>query len=126
MEKTIIVKDYEKKVRRFKYTARNLEFRLKPVPEGAEPIRWIREGITEVIEKTVENVDPADQLGITFGSKAIGVGWMSFRPAKEVTFDDVWDIITRIYQSNTEGLNTETFCLTVTTVKIPDKKTFCK
>lgn len=39
-----------------------------------------------------------------------GPGWMSYKPAK---------VLSNIFQSNTEGLNTDTFCLAVTTVKLP-------
>lgn len=44
--------------------------------------------------------------------------WISFRPIDELTIDNTWDTISSIYQSNLCGINTETFCLDVTSVKM--------
>ncbi|CAG9827172.1 unnamed protein product [Diabrotica balteata] len=83
-----------------------------------------QEAIEGIIVKGTQNIQPHDQVGFTFCSNdfARGQGWMRFRPASEVTFDDVWNKISSIYQSNSTGLNTETFCLGITTVKMPAGK----
>lgn len=47
--------------------------------------------------------------------------WQNFQPAKDVTVDAVWDLISSIYQSisNSMSLNTVTFCLGISSVKMP-------
>ncbi|KAK5645420.1 hypothetical protein RI129_006720 [Pyrocoelia pectoralis] len=63
-------------------------------------------------------------LGFTFCSNefARGRGYLKFRRADSFNFDDIWGLISGIYQSNSGGFNTETFCLEVTTVSIPHGK----
>ena len=116
MEKFIIIKDEVKRVRRYNLLGRTLEFQLKDVPQGAEPLEWIKEGVNQIILKSVEGLSATDQVGFTFNSNNIqkGVGWLRFRQADQVTLEDVWEVISNIYQSNSTGLNTETFGLTVT------------
>ncbi|XP_018578028.1 uncharacterized protein LOC108916298 [Anoplophora glabripennis] len=121
MEKFVIVKDILKKVRRFNLMGRTLEFKIKPVAADKEPIAWIEEAVNQVIAKGIEDLGSGDQVAFSFCSKDFkrGQGWVRFRPVEQVTYGDVWDIISSIYQSNSTGLDTETFCLGVTTVKMP-------
>ncbi|KAJ8910238.1 hypothetical protein NQ315_002562 [Exocentrus adspersus] len=121
MEKFVIAKDFVRKVRRFNLTGRTLEFKIKPIPGGAEPVSWIRDAINQVIAKGIEGLHPGDQVAFSFCCKQFsrGEGWLKFRAARDVTYDDVWKVISDIYQSNSSGLNTETFCLGVTSVKMP-------
>jgi len=99
MEKFIIIKDTIKKVRKYNLTGRNMEFKLKPVPKGAEPVSWIREGVNQVISKATDNLDPTDYVGFTFCSKEFsrGEGWIRFRPASQINYEDVWNVISNIY-----------------------------
>lgn len=121
MEKFIVQKDFVKKVKRFNLTGRTLEFKIKPVPKDVEPVGWVRDAVNQLIEKGTEGLEAGDQVGFNFCSKDFkrGDGWIRFRPMEEVTYDDIWDMITGIYQSNNCGLNTETFCLGVTSVRMP-------
>ncbi|KAJ8909928.1 hypothetical protein NQ315_005647 [Exocentrus adspersus] len=121
MEKFVIAKDFVRKVRRFNLTGRTLEFKIKPIPGGAEPVSWIRDAINQVIAKGIEGLHPEDQVAFSFCCKQFsrGEGWLKFRAARDVTYDDVWKVISDIYQSNSSGLNTETFCLGVTSMKMP-------
>lgn len=121
MEKFILIKDIVKKVKRFNLIGRTLEFKIKPVPRGEEPVSWVKEAICQVIEEGTKDLAVGDKVGFTFCSKDFkrGDGWVHFRPAEEVTHDDVWNVISSVYQSNSTGLNTETFCLGITSVKMP-------
>ncbi|KAJ8912805.1 hypothetical protein NQ315_014388 [Exocentrus adspersus] len=87
---------------------------------GQEPVSWVRDAINQVIAKGTEGLSPEDQVAFSFCSKDYkeGDGWVPFRPVIEVTYDNVWKVISSIYQSNSTGLNTETFCLGVTSVKM--------
>jgi G:T-mismatch repair DNA endonuclease (very short patch repair protein) len=124
MEKFTIIKDSTKKVRKYNLTGRTLEFKLRPVPDGVEPISWIREGIKQIVERAVGNLQPTDRVSFTFCSKEFnrGEGWIRFKRASEIKYEDIWDVISSIYQSNSSGLNTESFCLGVTSVRLPAGK----
>ncbi|XP_072380511.1 uncharacterized protein [Diabrotica undecimpunctata] len=124
MEKFLIVRDQTTKIRKFGVQGRTLEFKIKDVPPGEESVSWIKKAIEDIVRKGTENILPHDQVGFTFCSKDFvrGQGWMRLKPASEVTVDDIWNHISSIYQSNSTGLNTETFCLGITTVKMPTGK----
>lgn len=121
MEKFIIVRDAAKAIGRFGVYGRTLVFKLRPIPPKIEPISWVKEGIEAVVKKGTEGLEPSDYVGFTFCQKdfARGQGWLRFKRASEVTFDEIWEKIASIYQSNSTGVNTETFCLGVTTAKMP-------
>lgn len=121
MENFIIIKDTVKKVRKYNLTGRILEFKIKNVPQGIEPVSWIREAIRQVIDTATKDLQPTDHVGFSFCSKEFsrGEGWIRFRPAKEINYEDIWDVISSIYQSNSFGFDTNTFCLNVTIVKMP-------
>ncbi|XP_031342339.1 uncharacterized protein LOC116170237 [Photinus pyralis] len=121
MEKFLIVKDVTHKVRRFNLSGRTLEFKIKPVPKDTEPVHWVRNAISQLVNRSVEDLEPQDMVGFSFCSKDFkkGEGWLRFRQASEVTINDIWDTISSIYQSNSCGLNTETFCFRITSVRLP-------
>lgn len=121
MEKFIITKDSVKKVKRFNLQGRTLEFKIKPIPEHKDTVEWVKSAINQVIERGTENLRAGDQVGFSFCSKDFtrGEGWIRFQPIEKVTFDHVWDVIASVYQSNSSGLNTETFCLGITSVRMP-------
>ncbi|KAK5643501.1 hypothetical protein RI129_007346 [Pyrocoelia pectoralis] len=121
MEKFLIVKDTTSKVRRFNLSGRSLDFKIKTVPEGAEPIQWVKDAIVQLVNKGTEGLAPHDMVGFSFCSKDFknGEGWIRFQPASEITIGDIWNTISSIYQSNSKGLNTETFCFRVTSVHLP-------
>ena len=121
MEKFIIIKDSIKAVRRYKLTGRVMDFKIKPVPQDVEPVGWIKDAINQVVQRATEHLEPSDYVGFSFCSKEFsrGEGWIRFRPVNEINYEDVWDIISSIYQSNSSGFNTESFCLGVTSVQLP-------
>lgn len=87
---------------------------------GQEHVSWIKDVINQIITKSTETLNPKDQISFSFCCKnfVLGDGWVRFRSVKEVTYDDVWDVISSVYQSNSTVLNTETFCLGVTSVRM--------
>ncbi|KAJ8911928.1 hypothetical protein NQ315_016269 [Exocentrus adspersus] len=121
MSKYIVVKDYTKKVRRFNLTGRTLEFKIKTPSFKSDPVSWVQDAINQVIAEGTRGLGPNDQVSFSFGSNDMArtPGWISFRPVKNVTYEDVWRVISSVYQSNSKGLNTSTFCLSVTSVKMP-------
>lgn len=121
MEKIIITKDFVKKVHRFNLEERTIEFKIKPIPEDEEPVGWIRDAINQVIARGTEGLESGDKVGFSFCGKEFkrGEGCFRFRPVEEIIYDDVWDVISNVYQFNYTGLNTEAFCLGITSVRMP-------
>lgn len=102
-----IIKDHMTNIKRFNVRGRKMEFQVKQVPENVEPIAWIKEAINEVITYGTKHILPTDKVGITFCGKSFeerGPGWINFRDAAEVKFEDIWEMISKIFQSNSEGM----------------------
>lgn len=65
-----------------------------------------------------------DKIGFTFcGTSPTfferGPSWINFKNVADIVINDIRDMIVRIFQSNSEGLGTDTFCLTATVVEMP-------
>lgn len=74
MDKFIIVKDTLKKIRRFNLTGRTMEFKIKPVSDGKEPVGWIKEAVNQVIAEGTKDITPGDQVTFSFCSKDFSRG----------------------------------------------------
>ena len=74
MEKFLILKDNVKTIKRFNLQGRKLEFKLKSIPDNAEPIQWVKNALTDVILYVTRNLKPNDQVGFSFCSKHLERG----------------------------------------------------
>lgn len=113
------------KVKKFGITGKRIDFKIKQIPVEVEPSVWIKNAVEDIIKHITKDVTAEDQLGMTFSSenfKEKAPGYMPFKQADQVTFEDVWDILTKIFQSNSEGLSTDTFRIAATSVKMPAGK----
>lgn len=121
MNKFIVVKDTLKKVKRFNVVGRTVEFKIKPVPSDENPEKWIKDAVGQALSHATQQLDPQDYVGVNLCSKDFkkGDAWVSFRTANQLSVEDIWSLLSKIYQSNGEALNTETFCLGITSVKLP-------
>lgn len=101
MEKFLILKDSVKTIKRFNLQGRRIEFKLKSLPDNVEPVRWIKNALTDVILYATSNLSPQDQVGFNFCSKNLerGEGWINFKPAEDVDVDDVLKVIQGVFQS---------------------------
>lgn len=111
--KVDIVQDNTITVKKFRAQGRKVEFKVKPTPSGEDPTSWFKQSIEEVVRFTTENLKPTDKVGIIFHGKSFnerGPGWMSFRNADKVLMEDIWEMISKIFQSNSEGMSIYLFC----------------
>lgn len=122
--KYTVLKEHVKTVKKYNAQQNTTEFKINPIPHDEEPVGWIRDAIDQVVTRVTKHLSPEDKVGITFCSEKFqnGPGYMSFREASKLTLDDVWALISGVFQSNSTGLNTDTFCLSITTVKMPKGK----
>lgn len=122
MNRVEIVSEKISHIKRFNMRGNKTEFRIKKNNGSDDPLKWFKEGIKEIVQYVCNDLEDEDLVGFTFcGSlfKEFGPGWMNFKPAKDVKFNDIWDLLGSIFQSNTESVNTDTFCLAATSVRLP-------
>lgn len=124
MNKFTIVRDNTRHVKRFNFTGRSVDFKIKSIPENESPAKWIKDAVNQIFTYATLFTLPDDFVGVNFCSKDFnkGDGWLSFRKASKVSTDDLWNLIGSIYQSNGAAFDTETFCLSITTVRVPKGK----
>ena len=113
----------ESRVKRFDLKSRKIQFKIRPIPEKEEPTSWIREAVNDMFKHALTGLSPEDKVGITFSGKSFaaerGNGWINFKDCSNLKFSDVWEMISKIFQSNSEGISTDDFSLTITSVKLP-------
>lgn len=121
MEKITIVKSFERKIKKFRMLGQSLVFKINTAPKNENPVEWVKDALQQVVTLVTKGVDPSDKIGFTFdsGNFERGQGWLNFKDASEVAVDDVWGALEKIFQSNSKGLDTDMFTVTVTTIKMP-------
>lgn len=124
MSKYLIVKDFVTTVKRYGLKGHQINFKIKPIPANENPVEWIKDAIMEIVEYATQDLLPTDKVGLSFCTEYFskGQGWLSFRNASDVKTEDVWNIISSIFQSNSNALSTDTFCMAVTSVRLPKGK----
>lgn len=93
-------------VKRYNIRGRKIKFNIKPVPDNADPINWIKGAVHDIVKEGTKNVYPSDMIGITFCGESFqerGPAFLNFKLASELKFSDIWDIISKVFQSNSEG-----------------------
>lgn len=119
-----VIEEETRKLKKFNLKKHKLLFKLNPVPQTEDPVSWVKNGIQAIFEKSVEDLNPEDRVGFTFSSNdpQKGDGWIRLQPARNITFNDMWNMLSSIFQSNSSGINTDTFCLESTCVKLPERE----
>lgn len=101
-----IERTYETLIKRFSMRGRKINFKINPVPNNTNPIEWIKSAITSIVQYALSGLEPTDKVGITFCGQSFlerGPAWLSYRDASDVKVTDIWEIISKIFQSNSEG-----------------------
>lgn len=123
MNKFIITRDFKTYVKRFHLIGRKIEFKIKkPDDNNVDPSLWFKSAVDDIVQQVFMELQPEDFVGFTFcgdGFKERGPGWINYRLASKITPLDIWEMISKIFQSNSEGTNTDSFCLEMTAVRLP-------
>lgn len=115
-----VVDEQIKTNKKFKIARRSVCFKLNNMPENViDPEEWVKNGIMDVVAHVIQDVDPNDKVGFTFGAECFPrlEAHLSFKKAAEVTFQEIWDLLGQIYHSKTEGFHSDTFRITMTQAK---------
>lgn len=94
---------------------------MNKAPDNIDELNHFNTALQDAVDHILtNNLDPDDFIGFSFCSTGIEApGFLAFRKARDLTYNDLWSVISSVFQSNSEGLSTDQFCLTVTTVKLP-------
>lgn len=88
MEKSIIIDETLKNIKRFNTVGRTIRFKMVDLPTvESDPIQCFKMGIKEIIDYGIKGLNPDDQVGMTFmdcSNFKNGQGWIKFKRASEI------------------------------------------
>ena len=101
-----LLRENAREFRNFAVVGRESSFRLRPLPEGEEVYAWIENAIRELHSYAVLSSAPGDYIGLSFDSPNLshGPAGISFRPSRDLTLENIWNLLSSLAQSS-GGLN---------------------
>jgi len=90
-----------RRFRNFQILGREASFAIRPLPEGADTVRWLENAFREIHAYALHSCEPTDYVGLSFDSAdlAHGPAGLSFRPARDLTPEDIWGLVSSVAQS---------------------------
>lgn len=86
---------------------------------GTSVTSWLEGAFRDLLTHLTSYCEGGDYAGISFSASSLAHGpvWLSFRPVRDYTFVDVWQLITNIAQSATSLNIDDSFNIKVCVVK---------
>ncbi|KAL6417099.1 hypothetical protein ACFW04_012980 [Cataglyphis niger] len=87
--------------RRFGIIGREASFTIRPLHGDINIYRALENAFREIHAYVLNTCQPGDYVGLTFHSAnlAHGPAGISFRPARDLTYEDIWRVVSSIAQS---------------------------
>ncbi|KAL6417215.1 hypothetical protein ACFW04_012907 [Cataglyphis niger] len=87
--------------RRFGITGREASFAIRPLHGDINIYRALENAFREIHAYVLNTCQPGDYVGLSFHSAnlAHGPAGISFRPAHDLTYEDIWRVISSVAQS---------------------------
>ena len=110
-----------RRFRNFALLGREATFAIRPPPEGTDIVRWIENAFREIRTYALHSCEPNDYVGLSFESAdlARGPAGLSFRPARDLTHEDIWQLVSSLAQSAGGFDIAENFTVRVFKVSVP-------
>lgn len=120
MERFSVVSSSEVTVKKFNLKGTRVTFKINQQNLFEDPSEHFKKAIKDIVENLVSDVEPRDKIGFTFSGKEYeSPGYLKFQACENLKWEDIFSMISLIFQSNSEGLSTDQFTITATVVKIP-------
>ena len=83
-----------------------IQGRISHPPSYANIYEWLHSSLEDLHHQLCSEYDESDFIGLTINSKRFARGsvWLSFRPIRQFTANDLWDLMYKAVHSN-EGFN---------------------
>lgn len=96
-----IINDSRCYFRRFKVYGRETTLRIRSPPPRYNVLHWVEGAFRDLLTLFTSTCSGSDYIGMSFSTDSLpqGPAWLSFRPVRDCTFDDVWQLITSVAQS---------------------------
>ncbi|XP_039312986.1 myelin transcription factor 1-like protein [Solenopsis invicta] len=110
-----------RRFRNFAILGREASFAIRAVPEGNNTVQRLENAFREIYRYAVGSSEPTDYVGLSFISDGLtrGPAGLSFRPVCDLTYEDIWGLVSSVAQS-AGGIDiAETFTIQVFNVALP-------
>lgn len=100
---------------------RESTFCVRALPEGANAYEWLENAFREIHAYALHNAGEDDYVGLSFNSANLtqGPAGLSFRPARDLTYEDIWRLVSSVAQS-AGGLDiAQNFSVSIFNVEAP-------
>ena len=113
-----IVQEFEKRVDKFNVIGEETVIQIDEISNGENVLTWLETVMKDVHTYIMRNTSNDQFIGISIRCNNFtrGSAGLSFRPASDLTYESIWDVIHKIYQSNESFVLAESFLLSVTRV----------
>ena len=90
-----------RRFRNFALLEREATFAIRPPPEGSDIVRWIESAFREIRTYALHSCELNDYVGLSFefADLARGPAGLSFRPARDLTHEDIWQLVSLLEDS---------------------------
>lgn len=67
---------------------------------SVNPVKRLKDAMESIITTALDGQTPSDPMGITLCSQDFNRGeeYISFKTAYTITFNDIWDLVSSVYQ----------------------------
>jgi len=110
-----------RRFRNFAILRRKAIFTIRSPSEGIYIVRWTESAFHEIRTYALYSCEPNGYVGLSFKSAnlARGLTGLSFRPARDLTHEDKWQLVSSLAQSAGGFDIAENFTVRVFKVSIP-------
>ncbi|KAL6254113.1 hypothetical protein P5V15_014733 [Pogonomyrmex californicus] len=97
----LLIGENSRRFRNFAILGKEAIFRLRPLPEGVDVYNWLENAFAEIHAYALHTSEPYDYVGFAFDSEDLthGPAGLSFRPARDLTREDIWRLVSSVAQS---------------------------
>ncbi|KAL6416989.1 hypothetical protein ACFW04_013046 [Cataglyphis niger] len=115
------VTENTRQFRRFGITGREASFAIRPLHGDINTYRALENAFREIHAYVLNTCQPGDYVGLSFHSAnlAHGPAGISFRPARDLTYEDIWRVVSSVAQSAGCFDIAERFDIRVFNVSVP-------
>lgn len=102
--------------KKFQLRRHTIEFKLNKIKQPlGDPEQWIKDGLKVIYNRIIEALTSDDRVGLTLSSDLLQHDvHLPMTDANNLNFDQLWDMMHNLYQSNTEATEGDTLKLIMT------------
>lgn len=98
----LLLAENVRRFRNFGLEGREASFRIRTLPEGVNVYNWLENVFRDLHSYATQSCEPGDYVGLSFDSENLrhGPAGISFRPVRDLTYENIWGLVSALAQSS--------------------------